>query len=90
MFDSLADTILLGENQCKKNDILRLKQYFQWAFGWNQVKYARKNITHFCFVAFTLAGSLGRLKIQMKGHTMQQFIRSALFASDGNRLGFHH
>ena len=49
-----------------------------------------KNITHFCFVAFTIAGSLGRLKIQMKCHTMQPFIRSALFASDGNRLGFHH
>ena len=35
--------------QCKKSK-----------FGWNKVKYARLTVTHVCFIALTLAGSLGR------------------------------
>ena len=56
------DMILFGENQCKKNGILRyiVLVLFWWAFAWNQVKYARIMITHVCFIALTLAGSLGR------------------------------
>ena len=42
---------------CEKNGILSC---LQWAFGWNQVKYASITITHVCFIALTLAGSLGR------------------------------
>ena len=33
---------------------------FQWAFGWNQVNFARIMMTHVCYIALTLAGSLGR------------------------------
>ena len=37
-------------------------------FGWNQVKYARIGITHVCFIALTLAGSLRRcLNTRLKG-----------------------
>ena len=36
------------------------QQRFQCEFGWNKVKYARITITHVCFIALTLAGSLGR------------------------------
>ena len=57
---SYADAILFGENQCKKNGILRFKRCFQWAFGWNQIKYARITITHVCFISLTLAGSFWR------------------------------
>ena len=52
-----ADTILFREIQCKKSDVLTV---FSAAFGWNKVKYARITITHVCFIALTLAGSLGR------------------------------
>ena len=38
--------------------------FFQCTFGWNKVKYARITITHVCFIALTLAGSLGRFKRQ--------------------------
>ena len=36
------------------------KRRFQRGLWWNQVKYARITITHVCFIAFTLAGSLRR------------------------------
>ena len=36
------------------------KPHFQCGLGLNQVKYARITITHVCFIALTLAGSLGR------------------------------
>ena len=55
-----ADAILLREIQCKKMDNLMYQQRFQCEFGWNKVKYARITITHVCFIALTLAGSLGR------------------------------
>ena len=55
-----ADAILFGEIQCEKIDNLMFQQRFQCAFGWNKVKYARITITHVCFIALTLAGSLGR------------------------------
>ena len=32
--------------------VLAFLAFFQWAFGWNQVKYARRTITHVCFIAF--------------------------------------
>ena len=44
----------------KKNGILRFYLCFQWAFGRNQAKYAIITITHVCFIALTLAGSLLR------------------------------
>ena len=55
-----ADAILFRETQCKKIDNLMFQQRFQCEFGWNKVKYARITITHVCFIALTLAGSLGR------------------------------
>ena len=33
---------------------------FQCEFDWNKVKYVRITITHVCFIALTLACSLGR------------------------------
>ena len=45
--------------QCKERDILMFKQPFQCEFGWNKVKYARITIKHACFIALTLARSLG-------------------------------
>ena len=71
-----ADTILFGENQCKKIGILRFQRRFQWAFGWNQVKYARIMITHVFFISLTLAGSLGRyLNNRPNGHVFKQLPR---------------
>ena len=55
-----ADAILFGENQCKKNDIIRFYWCFQWVFCWNHVKYARITITHVCFISLTFGSSLGR------------------------------
>ena len=55
-----ADTILLREIQCKKMNNLMFEQRFQSELGWNKVNYARIMITHVCFIALTLAGSLGR------------------------------
>ena len=54
-----ADAILFREIQCKKKDILMFKRRFQCGLGWNQVKYAGITITHVCFIASTLSGSLG-------------------------------
>ena len=54
-----ADAILFREIQCKKMDNLMFKQRFQCELSWNKVKYARVTITHVCFIALTLAGSLG-------------------------------
>ena len=54
-----ADAILFREIQCKKMDNLMFQQRFQCEFSWNKVKYARITITHVCFIALTLAGSLG-------------------------------
>ena len=53
-----ADAILLREFQCTKMDKLMFLQHFQCELGWNKVKYARITITHVCFIALTLAGSL--------------------------------
>ena len=51
--------ILFREIQCKKMDISMFELRFQCEFGWNKVKYAWITIAHFCFIALTLAGSLG-------------------------------
>ena len=53
---------------------------FKWRFQrclcWNQVKYARITITHVCFIALTLAGSLGRcLNARPKGLVFKQLPR---------------
>ena len=53
-----TDAILFREIQRKKMDISMFKLHFQCGLGKSQVKYARKMITHVCFIAFTLAGSL--------------------------------
>ena len=45
--------------ECKKMDNLIFKQRFQCELSWNKVKYAIITITHACFIALTLAGSLG-------------------------------
>ena len=55
-----VDAILFRETQCKETDVLMFYQCFQCEFGWNKVNYARITITHVCFIALTLAGSLGR------------------------------
>ena len=55
-----ADAILLREILCKKRDILMIKRRFQCGLCWNQVKYARMTTTHVCFIALTLAWSVGR------------------------------
>ena len=54
-----ADAILFRSIQCKKMDNLMFEQRFQCELGWNKAKYARITITHVCFIALTLAGSLG-------------------------------
>ena len=58
-----ADTILFREIQCKKMDNSLFKQRFLCKLGMNKVKYARITITHVCFIALTLAGSLGKCLI---------------------------
>ena len=55
-----ADAILFRQILCKKRDILMFKPRFQCRLDWNWVKYARITITHVCFIALTLAKSLGR------------------------------
>ena len=56
----LADAILSRVIPCKKMDNLMFLQRFQCELGWNKVKNARITITHVCFIALTLDGSLGR------------------------------
>ena len=76
------DAILFREIQCKKTDILMLKRRFQCDLGWNQVKYARIMITHVCFIALTLAQSLGRcLSTSPNGLVFEQHMRNPLFTS---------
>ena len=49
------------------------KQRFRCELGWNKVKYARITITHGCFIALTLAWSLGRcLKTRPLGLVFKQ------------------
>ena len=48
------------EIQCKKMDNLMFYQRFQSELGWSMVNYARITITHVCFIALTLTGSLRR------------------------------
>ena len=68
-----AGTILFRDIHCKKMDILMFKRLFQCGVGWNQVKYGRITITHVCFIALTLAGSLGRcLNTQPNGLVFKQ------------------
>ena len=52
-----ADAILFREIHRKERDVLVA---FSGHFGLNEVKYARITITHVCFIALRLAGSLGR------------------------------
>ena len=55
----------------EKNGISRLKLCFRFAFGWNQVKYARITTTRVCFLVFTLTESLERwphVKTASSGH----------------------
>ena len=59
-FESKQPAPFCLEIQRKKMDNLMFQQRFQHEFGWNKVKYARITITHVCFIALTLAGSLGR------------------------------
>ena len=59
-FESTKPTpFLFREIQCTKMDNLMFYRRFQCELGWNKVKYARITITHVCFIALTLAGSLG-------------------------------
>ena len=52
------------------------KRRFQCGLCWNQVKYARITITHVCFIALTLAGSLGRcLNTRPSGLVFKQLPR---------------
>ena len=68
-----ADAILFREIQCKKMDILMFWQLFWCKFSWYKVKYARKTITHVCFIALTLAGLLRRwLSTQPVGLVFKQ------------------
>ena len=53
-----------------------LKRRFQRGLYCNQVKYARITITHVCFIALTLAGSLGRyLNTRPDGPVFKQLRR---------------
>ena len=59
-FESTQPTpFCLDQSSVIKMDNLMFEQRFQCELGWNKVKYARKTITHVCFIALTLAGSLG-------------------------------
>ena len=51
-----ADAILFWEINCKKTNIKCLSDVFSAVC----VIYARITVTHICFIAWTLAGSLGR------------------------------
>ena len=55
-----SNAILFRETQGMKMDNVMFQHCFQCEFGWNKVKYARITITHVCFIALTLVGSLGR------------------------------
>ena len=72
-----TDAILFREIKCKKMDIFKMfKRRFQRGLCWNQVKYARITITHVCFIALTLAGSLGRcLNTRPNGLVFKQLPR---------------
>ena len=75
MFD--ADAILFRKILCKKMDILMFKGRFQCSLGWNQDKDARITITHLCFTALALAGSLrrsGTLDLHLTRHWLCQYI----------------
>ena len=44
----------------KEKRYFKVLAVFSVGFGWSLVKYARIAITHVCFIALTLARSLGR------------------------------
>ena len=59
-FESKQPTPFCLEKSSVENEQFTVSQRFQCELGWNKVKYARITITHVCFIALTLAGSLGR------------------------------
>ena len=68
-FEVEADAILFQEN-----GYLMFKRRFQRGLCCTQVKYARITITHVCFIALTLAGSLERcLNTRPSGLVFKQF-----------------
>ena len=60
-FERTQPTPFCLEKSSVKMDNLMFEQRFQCQLGWNKVKYARIMITHVCFIALTLAGSLGNV-----------------------------
>ena len=76
-FESLQLTPFCVEKSSVRTWIFQcFTQCLHWAFGWNKVKYARITITHGCFIALTLAGSLGRcLNTQPIGLIFKQLPR---------------
>ena len=59
-FESTQPTPFCLEKSSVKNGQFNVLAAFTVLIqGWNKVKYARITITHVCFIALTLAGSLG-------------------------------
>ena len=59
-FESTQRTpFCLEKSSVRKSTIECFSSFFQCELSWNKVKYARITITHVCFIALTLAGSLG-------------------------------
>ena len=59
-FESLTLTPFCLEKSSVRKGIFNVLATFSARCMLNQVKYARITITHVCFIALTLAGSLGR------------------------------
>ena len=75
-FESLTLTPFCFEKSSVRKWILMFKRRFQRGLCWNQVKYARITITHVCFIALTLAWSLGRcLNTRPNGLVFKQLPR---------------
>ena len=76
MFESLTLTPFCFEKSSVIKGIFNVKPRFQRGLYWNQVKYARITITHVCFIALTLVGSLARcLNIRPNGLMFKQLPR---------------
>ena len=75
-FESLTLTPFCFEQSRIRKGYLMFKRRIQSGLCWNQVKHARITITHVCFIALTLAGSLRQcLNTQPNGQVFKQLLR---------------
>ena len=84
-FESLTPTPICSEKSSVRERIFNVQEMFSGQLCRNQVKYARIMITHVCFIALTLAGSLGGcLNTQHNGLVFKQLPRGG--QSDYRRI----